>query len=73
MPSSKTRINLTVPQDVERQLHRLAKRDDQSVARMALDLIRRALDTEEDGELLSVAQEREHSSGRFVSHARAWK
>jgi hypothetical protein len=73
MPSDKTRINLTVPKDVEQDLRRIAQRDARSVSTAALDLIRHALEVEEDGALLSVAEERERESGALVSHARAWK
>ena len=73
MPSTKTRINLTVPESVERDLQRIADRDARSVSTAALDLIRHALAVEEDGALLSVAEERERHRGVLASHARAWK
>ncbi len=72
MPSAKTRINLTVPSAVEQSLARLAKRDETTVATVALDLIHRALETEEDVALLAVAKARSGKT-RFVSHGRAWK
>lgn len=73
MPSDKTRINLTVPTDIERSLQRLARRDASSLATTALNLIRRALDIEEDAVLLTVAEQREQRSGKLVTHAQAWK
>lgn len=73
MPSTKTRINLTVPSEVERDLHRIARRDDRSLATVALDLLRRALEIEEDGVLLEIAEGREKKRAAFLSHARAWK
>jgi hypothetical protein len=73
MPSTKTRINLTVPSEVERDLMRIAKRDDRSLATVALDLLRHALEIEEDGALLHVAEERGKKRAAFLSHARAWK
>jgi hypothetical protein len=73
MPSIKTRINLTVPSEVERDLQRIAKRDDRSLATVALDLLRRALILEEDDVLLDIAAGREKKHATFVSHARAWK
>jgi len=73
MPSNKTRINLTVPAVMERDLQRIAKRDDRSLATTALDLLRRALEIEEDGALLRVAEEREKKRTAFFSHTRAWK
>lgn len=73
MPSIKTRINLTVPTDMERDLQRIAERDDRSIATVALDLLRRALEIEEDGLLLAIAEKREKKSAAFASHAKAWK
>lgn len=73
MPSTKTRINLTVPSDLEHDLQRIAKRDDRSLSTVTLDLLRRALEVEEDGLLLAVAEKREKKPVAFVSHAKAWK
>lgn len=73
MPTTKTRINLTVPAKMERQLHSLAKREGRSVSTTALDLIQRALETEEDTVLLDITKKREHAHPQTVSHARAWK
>ncbi len=73
MPSNKTRINLTVPAIMERDLQRIARRDDRSLATTALGLLRLALDIEEDGALLQIAKERDKKSAIFVSHTRAWK
>lgn len=72
MPSAKTRINLTVPSSVEHALTKLAKRDETTVATIALDLIHRALETEEDMALLALAKQRA-GKARFVSHENAWK
>jgi len=73
MPTTKTRINLTVPAAVERDLQRIAKRDASSLAAVALDLLRRALETEEDGALLDNVNEREKKRASYLSHANAWK
>jgi len=73
MPSNKTRINLTVPAMMERDLQRLAKRNDRSLATTALDLLRFALEVEEDGALFDIAKERDIKNTSFVSHAKAWK
>ncbi|MBP9864119.1 hypothetical protein KBC54_01560 [Patescibacteria group bacterium] len=73
MPSTKNRINLTVPADIEQTLIRFAKRDDTSVATTALELIRRALEIEEDAALLTIAERRESKRAKTISHAQAWK
>lgn len=72
MPTEKTRINLTVSLSVEQNLKRIAKRDKRSVSTVALDLLERALDIEEDYQLQAVADVREKEKATFVSHANAW-
>jgi len=59
MPTTKHRINLAVPADMDRTLHELARRDEASVATKTLHLIRRALELEEDLVLQKVAESRE--------------
>lgn len=74
MPTTKTRINLSVPDNLDRVLHRLARRDDISVTTKALDLINRAIELEEDEVLLQIAQGRESKKKiKYLSHEKAWK
>ena len=73
MPTLKHRINLSVPEELDKAINLLARRDDMPVASMTIDLLRRAIEIEEDEALLAVAQSREAKKVRFVSHARAWK
>jgi len=74
MPTNKPRINITVPQDVNRAIQKLARRDDASVAAKTLDLIKRALEMEEDIALLSLANKREKTlkEKSLLSHEDAW-
>lgn len=72
MPSAKTRINLTVPSTVEQSLARFAKRDETTVATVALNLIQHALEIEEDIALGAIAKQR-GTKTRFVNHEHAWK
>lgn len=73
MPTQKHRINISVPDDVQRSLEALAVRDEKPVATMTLDLLQRAIELEEDRILQSVAESRETESQKFVSHDDAWK
>lgn len=74
MPTAKTRINLSVPDNLDRVLHRLAKRDDLSVASKALDLINRAVELEEDEVFLQIAKARESKKKiKYLSHEKTWK
>ncbi|MEK9180433.1 MAG: hypothetical protein AAB897_03405 [Patescibacteria group bacterium] len=73
MPTTKTRINVTLPPDVERVLSRVAVRDAVPAATKAAHLIRLALEIEEDEVWDALARKRESAKARFVSHRRAWK
>lgn len=73
MSTQKHRINLSVPTQLDRALHRLATRDEQSVTTKALDLLTRAVEIEEDEALLAVAERREKKKAKFVSHEKAWR
>ena len=72
MPTTKTRINLTVTPELTRVLERIATRDSVSVSAKTLELVRLALEIEEDVTLLKVVQQREKRKGKFLSHAEVW-
>jgi hypothetical protein len=72
MPTLKKRINVSLPEDVERALLVLAKRDDVPQATKALHLITLALEIEEDDIFNALAEKRDAKSAKFVSHVRAW-
>ncbi|MEK7655657.1 MAG: hypothetical protein AAB386_03190 [Patescibacteria group bacterium] len=72
MPTTKYRVNLSVSPDMRSALQSLAKRDRTSVASKALDLMRLALEIEEDVMLLNLAESREAKKGKYVSHEAAW-
>lgn len=59
MPTTKYRVNLSVSPDMRSALQSLAKRDRTSVASKALDLMRLALEIEEDVMLLNLSESRE--------------
>ncbi|OGZ00139.1 MAG: hypothetical protein A2945_00405 [Candidatus Liptonbacteria bacterium RIFCSPLOWO2_01_FULL_52_25] len=72
MPTTKTRINVTIPPDVERVLARVAERDAMPPATKAAHLIRLALEVEEDEVWDAIARRRDTAKARFISHRRAW-
>ncbi|OGL66996.1 hypothetical protein A2856_00710 [Candidatus Uhrbacteria bacterium RIFCSPHIGHO2_01_FULL_63_20] len=72
MPTLKQRISLSVPDDVGNVLTRLAKRDQTTVSTKALDLVRFALEIEEDMALGALAQARDGKKAKFVAHDAAW-
>lgn len=72
MTTIKTRINISLPKEVEKTLGFLAKRDDMPEATKAVDLIRLALEIEEDQVLDKIAGFRDVKSAKFISHKKAW-
>ena len=73
MPTTKQRMNLSVPPEVGLLIQKLAEREHVPVATKAMDLLRRALELDEDDVLQFIAEARERRSRRFVSHQVAWK
>lgn len=74
MPTIKRRINITTDQDVEKSLLAAAKRDRVPVAAKAAELIRLALELEEDLALSTLAEERLCDKKiKWVSHKEVWK
>jgi len=73
MPTLKHRVNLSVPVELDHALHLLARRDELSVSSKALELLRRAIEIEEDDVLLAITEHRDKKNVTFVSHEKAWK
>lgn len=74
MPTIKRRINITTDQDVEKSLLAAAKRDQVPVAAKAAELIRLALEIEEDLALSVLAEGRlSNKKIKWLSHKEAWK
>jgi len=72
MPTTKKRINISISPDMERALETLALRDSVPEATKAADLLRLALEIEEDAVWDTIALRRDTSKTRFVSHKKAW-
>ncbi len=74
MPTIKRRINITTDQDVEKSLLAAAKRDRVPVAAKAAELLRFALELEEDLALNTLVEERlSNKKIKWVSHKEVWK
>lgn len=74
MTTSKKRINITLPDDVDEFLTILAKRDKVPKATKVITLLQAALEFEEDMILSRIADERVESSKgqKFLSHEEFW-
>jgi len=70
---TKKRVNISIAPEINAALHRLAERDQMPVASKALELIKKALQVEEDDALDFLAQERDVRGTRYLSHQKTWE
>lgn len=72
MPTTKTRINVSLPDEIRDALAKLAQREQVPPATKAAHLIRLALEIEEDIVWDARATKRDRKGAKFVSHKQAW-
>lgn len=72
MPTTKTRLNITLSKELEEALRLLAKRDNVPQATKAVELLEEALELEEDLVWEAIANEREAKGGKLLSHEEVW-
>ena len=72
MPTTKQRINLSVTPEIGIALEELAARDQTSVSTKTLELVRTALELEEDAVFVRLVKDREQVKGKFISHDATW-
>lgn len=68
MATAKTRINISVPDDVRNALEQLAQREKVPVATKAQRLIEVGLELEEDQTWDQIAAERDTKEATFLTH-----
>ena len=73
MPTTKKRIYVTLSADAELAIARLAKRDNVPEATKTGELVRAALELQEDSVLDTLASQRDTPRARFVSNKDIWK
>lgn len=73
MPTTKKRINISLSENMEVAISKLAWRDQVPEATKATELIQLALEIEEDSVWDKLATKRDAKNTTFLSHARAWK
>ena len=69
----KKRINISVSEETDNLLKKLAERDEMPVATKVLELIKKALQIEEDDVLDVIASKRDSKKVRYLSHKEAWR
>jgi len=73
MPTTKKRLNITLSRDLDKALSRIAARDEVPEATKAAELLRSALEVEEDEAWEILAKERDRKNAKYLKHAKAWK
>lgn len=73
MPTIKTRINMSVSDDIREMLRKVAKRDHVPEATKAARLLEIGLELEEDQVWDEIAGKRDKKGAHFIPHLRAWK
>ena len=73
MPSSNPRLNVVLDRELQKDLRLAAKRRGKSLSAVAADLLRDALERDEDLMLARLAEKREKSVKRWYSHEDVWK
>lgn len=73
MATTKNRLNVSLSRDIDTALSELSRRDNMPRATKAADLLRVALELEEDQVWDKRAGARDTLRARFVSHKLAWK
>lgn len=72
MATTKSRINISVPEEVKKALDQLAKRDQMPAATKAEHLLEIGLEIEEDQVWDEIAASRDNGQARFIAHAQAF-
>ena len=74
MPSTNPRVNVVLEEPVYEGLRRWAKRDGVSLSLKMRDLVKEALEAEEDRALAGLAKDREQTFDRkkALTHAQTW-
>jgi hypothetical protein len=74
MPTTKPRINIILEEPLYKTVEKLAKRDGMSLSLKARDLIKEALEIQEDIALSSFAEEREKTfrKSKTLKHDEVW-
>lgn len=73
MATTKKRVNISVSKQVEEALEKLAKRDQVPQATKAGELLRMAIELEEDEVWDAIATARLRTDKRRIAHKDAWK
>ena len=72
MTTTKKRLNITLSKQLNDILLKLSKRDEVPQATKATELLRMAVEMEEDYYFDKIASKRDTRDAKFISHDEAW-
>lgn len=72
MSTTKKRINISISKSLDEALGKLSKRDQVPQATKAAELLRLAIEIEEDQIWDEIASKRDTKKAKFISHKKAW-
>lgn len=72
MPTTKSRLNISLPGNMEAMLTKLARRDAVPRAAKAVELLKVAMELEEDIALSKLADLRDTKDAKFLTHEEVW-
>lgn len=74
MPTTKKRLNITLSEEMDKDIQALARREKVPKATITAKLIREALELQEDTVLAALAEERMRThTGQWLSHEEVWR
>ncbi len=73
MPTAKRRVSISPDDHLYAALSVLARRQKRALSSVALDLVRKAIELEEDAYFSRIADERLSQKERAVGHDEAWR
>lgn len=72
MSTTKKRVNISISKSLDYALSRLSKRDEVPQATKAAELLRLAVEIEEDQVWDEIASKRDTKNAKFIPHKKAW-
>ena len=72
MSTAKSRINISLPDDIKKVLINISKRDQMPAATKAVRLMEIGMEVEEDDIWEKMAADRDHKDSTFHSHTKAF-
>jgi len=72
MATTNPRLNITIPKEIADILNKKAVRNKTPLSKVALELLLSAIERDEDVYFSKIAEGREKSNKKWISHNKAW-